>query len=295
MDSKPSTEPKSSKSPAASAASAAPKVNVLQPRRKTLAQKAASSDKAREKARATPTARTLSEESIIEMLELGQSKGCTALFDVGAGAGRILNIASTLEYTVRGGVEMNFMSSSIKEIYTMSFAELAADNDLIADWKKKRGKQRTLFYIYEGGIWDERVCEEAAGLLEVLAKRGDIVCLITNLPNTMSTSNFNNYDFWMQRITPKDYLPVFGDRDNLGIRDEMLAFFCDIPFPERTPIPAIGDFDEEWKQEKMIEFNNKLEPDDADMMFRNRMQGAAGAAGGKSSKRQKTRRLRLRF
>ena len=51
--------------------------------------------------------RTLSTESVSDILEEAQSMGCNALFDLGAGEGLILNQAKDLGFSVVGGIEID--------------------------------------------------------------------------------------------------------------------------------------------------------------------------------------------
>lgn len=187
--------------------------------------------------RKLPRGRTLSTESVTAILEQAQSMGCKALFDLGAGAGLILNQAKDLGFSVVGGIEVNEeLSSSNEDIFTTSFAdfneEIAWKNRLksIEESSAAANPAKTLFYIYEGGLWDPEWCLDAVRVIHQLAEPGDLICVITH-NGTISVKD-NSWDIgdWLKSIQfcqQLSKMEVYGKEQNAQ-RDVHIAYFLEM-------------------------------------------------------------------
>lgn len=175
--------------------------------------------------RKKPVGRTLSTESVVEILTLAQEQGCTALFDLGAGAGLILEQAKALGFAAVGGIEIDAeISGKNNNIFTTSFAEFNTDN---ADtWASISGGRKTLFYIYEGGLWDPQWCLDAVKVVKKLAKLGDYICIITHTGTTSFKKTWNIVQ-WKRNLSGllgrETKIPVSGDPGADRQRENQMA------------------------------------------------------------------------
>jgi len=202
---------------------------------KTLIRKNKKKRKAREsheykierfRLREKPVGRTLSKESVTTLLKSAKDMGCDALFDLGAGAGFILENAKRLGYSTVGGIEAEAISES-EDIFTTTFAEF----DSYFTWLDKIDEcTKTLFYVYEGGIWDPQWCQDAADVINILSKTGDIICVITHAGTVSVRDSSWDITDWEKALilcTRVRKMKVYGEMVDEQ-RDEQIAYFFQV-------------------------------------------------------------------
>ena len=178
--------------------------------------------------RKLPLGRTLSEESVTDILKEAQNMGCNALFDLGAGEGLILNQAKDLGFSVVGGIEIDeSLANKNDDIFNTSFAdfnqEIAWENRLKEGLKKSTNESsaaanpaKTLFYIYEGGLWEPQWCLDAIGVIKQLANTDDLICLITHAGTVSVKASSWDIDQWEENLQSWCFLlgilPVYGKK-----------------------------------------------------------------------------------
>lgn len=123
--------------------------------------------------------RTLSEESVREILQSAHGMGCNTVFDIGAGYGTILKLAESEGFEQVAGVEREAPARRQQPnvFYGMTFAEFVQNGSWV-----REATQKTLFYVYEGGIWSRNVCEEALAVVQKVAVVQDVICIIVPPP-----------------------------------------------------------------------------------------------------------------
>lgn len=219
-----------------------PQVTILQPRKNNREKKPAQSyDEIRRKQNADfrkrikPVGRSLSELSIENILSSCKRMGCTALFDLGAGSGLVLKKAEQLGFQVVGGIEIDAgLSGSNPDIFTTSFADF--DRSLwLNRINRLNQKPKTLFYIYEGGLWDPSVCQQAVNVVNSLASQGDLVCVITHTGTVAVKSSWNIEDWGekLSRVFLLGIMPVYGDEQN-GQREIQKSYLFTVKPPPVT-------------------------------------------------------------
>ena len=181
--------------------------------------------------------RTLSEKSVSDILKEAQNMGCNALFDLGAGEGLILNQAKDLGFSVVGGIEIDeSLANKNDDIFNTSFAdfnqEIAWGNRLksIEEPSAAANPAKTLFYIYEGGLWEPQWCLDAIKVIQKLAKPGDLICVITHNGTISIKDNSWDIDDWLENIQfcqQLSEMEVYGKEQNAQ-RDVHIAYLFQV-------------------------------------------------------------------
>lgn len=170
--------------------------------------------------------RTLSPASVRNILQFARGIGCNTLFDVGAGYGRIIKIAREEGFEHVAGVESETPTKlqHIPNVFDgTTFAQFVQN----CDWTREP-TQKTLFYVYEGGIWSEDVCGEAMAVIRKVAVAQDIVCIIAPEPSVSISIYDDNWD-WKSALSVchpmEKVITVSGDVCDDGQVETQLARF----------------------------------------------------------------------
>lgn len=215
-------------------------VNVLIPRKKPKTETPQNQKRFQTETKEQQTettcvyARTLSDDSVNKLLRTALDMHCTAIFDVGAGHGRIIRMAKEIGFKWWGGVEKEDPYELRNQQYVKTgctFAEYIVENGE----NKLFEKHKTLLYMYEGGIWPEAVCTDAMELVQTLAKPGDVVCVIAPPDDASSVSMMNDTEWkWTEKFknfTRETYreTKVYGEVCADGQREVQFAYFWTVP------------------------------------------------------------------
>ena len=203
-----------------------PKTLIRKNKKKRKARESHEDKNERFRLREKPVGRTLSKESVTTLLKTAKDMGCDALFDLGAGAGLILENAKRLGYSTVGGIEAEPISET-EDIFTTTFAEF----DSFFTWLDKIDEgTKTLFYIYEGGIWDQQWCQDAVDVINILSKPGDMICVITHAGTVSVRDSSWDITDWENALilcTRVRHMNVYGEMVD-GQRDEQIAYFFQV-------------------------------------------------------------------